>query len=134
MTPIDPATMADVAQSATTALLVETKDWSSTGTGSLKIGSQPGAALALSWFDNKSGGTGYGTVKGSQVSVAGRHNAAYREKVGEPIGKPADPKALNNTVFCDGHVKALKVSELTSKGDHWSRTGRRDSAGNLVWP
>ncbi|MBC8139109.1 MAG: hypothetical protein H8F28_24820, partial [Fibrella sp.] len=122
---------ADVAQPAITALLVETKDWASTGNA---LGKQPGQTLALSWFDFKAGGTGYGSVRGSQVSVAGRHNAAYREKIGEPIGKPADPKAINNTAFCDGHVKALKVSELSSKGDHWSRSGKRNAAGAVVFP
>jgi prepilin-type N-terminal cleavage/methylation domain-containing protein/prepilin-type processing-associated H-X9-DG protein len=131
---IPAATMAEIKQPANLALVLETDDWSSSTNGTNLVGKMPGSSLALSYFDQKAGGGSYGTVNGAQVSIAGRHSATTTKNQKDPIGKPADPKAITNVAFCDGHVKAMKVGELTTKGDYWSRTGDRDAAGKVIFP
>jgi prepilin-type N-terminal cleavage/methylation domain-containing protein/prepilin-type processing-associated H-X9-DG protein len=107
-----PRGMAAVQAPANAVILVETWDW-------LCAGRLPGAALALSFFDTTQG------VNGARGTVDGRHSASTR-KTARTV--EADRLSLNNVVFCDGHVKALKTGELTTKGDFWS------ISGNNQWP
>ena len=105
-------TMAEVQAPGNAAMLVETYD-------SVCNGKQPGALYALSYFDRRAG------VNGAVYSLAGRHSASYAKT---SVTQPPDPNSLTMTVFCDGHVKAIRTSELTTKGDLWS------ISGNAQWP
>lgn len=98
----------DVQAPANAVLLVETWDWFTTQH------TLPGAALALSFFDVRSG------VNGAQATVDGRHNAAFKKTV---VTQAADPRSNNSVVFCDGHVKSIRTGDLTTKGDLWSVSG-----------
>jgi len=125
--------MAQVNAPSTAVLLAETTDWSSSTNGSGLIGKYPGSALALSYFDLKFGGT-YGYVNGALASIAGRHSASYTKNSKDQIGKPADPLAFNTVVFCDGHVKSMRCSDLTKDGTYWSISGNKDANGNPAYP
>jgi prepilin-type N-terminal cleavage/methylation domain-containing protein len=106
--------MAEVAAPASCVLLTETYDWISTNR------TLPGAALALSLLDHLPSG-----VDGATATLAGRHAAAYRKN---GITMRADPASLNLTVFCDGHVRAVKVGVLAGSAELWS------VSGNGGWP
>ncbi|NLH99935.1 MAG: prepilin-type N-terminal cleavage/methylation domain-containing protein [Chthonomonadales bacterium] len=109
-----PRSMPEVVAPARCVLLTETYDWMST-TRTL-----PGAALALSPLDHLPSG-----VDGATATLAGRHAASHRK---QGIATPADPMALNVSVFCDGHTRAVKVGALASSADLWSLSG------NGGWP
>ena len=110
-------------------MMCETTDWSSgTGGSTAVVGTQPGCALALSYFDYKNG------VRGGIATADGRHSAAYRKKTKDSNTKPADPMALNTVIFCDGHVKGIHVGDLQNKPDYWSISGNKDATGAYVFP
>jgi len=102
-----PRGLAAVQVPANAVMLVETWDW-------LSGGVQPGAALALSFFDTTLSNNG--TIR----TLDGRHNAAYRKTTST---LKADPMATNTCVFNDGHVKSTRVSDLQTRGDLWSISG-----------
>ncbi len=113
-----PVTLAAVNAPSNSILLCETWDWFTSG-------QQPGAALALSYFDSKNGNT-----NGARATVDGRHSSAYKKT---SLSVTADPKSINNVVFCDGHVKGVHTGDLTEKGDDWTISAP-DANGNPVWP
>ncbi len=107
-----PTALAAVVAPANTLIFSESYDW-------LCNGSEPGAALLLSYFDDA--GCGYPTTSnGAMNTIAGRHSASY-QKTGNANGfcLAPDPKSINNTVFCDGHVKGMHTTDLTTRGDYW---------------
>lgn len=114
----EPHSMSDVKNPSGAILIAESYDFNTPG----KL---PGSALMYSYFDVRGG------VNGAVYSVDGRHSASYKKN---SVTQQADPKAINNVVFCDGHVKGMKVSELTTKGDYWSISGNLDAAGKPMWP
>lgn len=105
--------MAEVVEPTRCLLLTETFDWFSTNR------SLPGAALALSSADRHPSG-----VDGATATLAGRHATRQRK---DGITTPPDPGAINVTVFCDGHVKAVRIGDLTPL-DLWSVSASR------AWP
>ena len=102
-----PRSMGAVAVPANAVLLVETWDW-------LSGGVQPGAALALSYFDTTLGNNG--TIR----TLDGRHSQAY-QKTSRTL--KADPMSTNTSVFYDGHVKSIRTGDLQTKGELWSISG-----------
>lgn len=96
----------DVVAPAQCLMLAETWDWMT------KEHNMPGAALALSPWDATDARS-----NGAIVSIDGRHGAAYRKMSGR---QPADPNAINNVFFCDGHVKGVHVRDLTASAQLWS--------------
>ena len=89
----------------------------------------PGAALAYSFFDyNDVDGNNPNTVRGTgaQQSLDSPHNASYKRTMRN--GNEPDPKGLNVTIFCDGHVKAMVTGQLTRQGKYWSL------GNNNQWP
>lgn len=107
-----PATMAMVVAPASTILVSETYDW-------LCDGNQPGAALLLSYFDLDGSNIPPGS-NGAWWSLAGRHSASYLRNIHDSVHTLPDPKSTNNTVFCDGHTKAMRTSDLATNGMYWS--------------
>ncbi len=59
------------------------------------------------------------------MSINAPYNASYQKT---SVNQAADPQGRNVTVFCDGHAKAITVSELLTSKNDWSRTG------NGQWP
>jgi prepilin-type N-terminal cleavage/methylation domain-containing protein/prepilin-type processing-associated H-X9-DG protein len=116
----EPRAMADVKNPSSALLIAESYDFNTPG----KL---PGSALLYSYFDIAPGSTTNGAV----YSIDGRHSASYRKK---SVSQAADPQSINNVVFCDGHVKGMKTSELTTKGDYWSISGNLDASGKPAWP
>lgn len=106
-------TLADVVAPAECLLLTETWDWF-TDDNDL-----PGAALALGPYDRAQG------VGGAIVTLDGKHNASYAKTKPE---QTADPKAINNVFFCDGHVQGIRVRRLTASAELWSVNN------NNQWP
>jgi prepilin-type processing-associated H-X9-DG protein len=104
--------IAEVQTPSSAIMLTETYDW-------VDGGQLPGTALALSYFDSRGG------IDGAVETLAGRHNAAYQKT---SVTKSADPNSINNVAFCDGHVKAMHLSQLTTSGQYWS------ISGNDMWP
>jgi hypothetical protein len=113
-----PVSFAAVQVPASALLIVESYDFNTPGR-------LPGSALAYSYHDVRMG------VNGAVFSVDGRHSAKFRKTT---VTMESDVTAINNVVFCDGHVKGLKCGELTRKGEFWSISGNRDAAGNWLWP
>jgi prepilin-type N-terminal cleavage/methylation domain-containing protein len=111
-----PASLAAVATPASAIFATETYDW-------LCNGKEPGAALALSYFDDA--GCNYPTFTAAAGTTAGRHSAAYTKT---SFCQVPDPKSINNTIFCDGHVKGMHTTDLTTRPDYWS------ISGNNMWP
>nr|WP_309685171.1 prepilin-type N-terminal cleavage/methylation domain-containing protein [Armatimonas sp.] len=107
-----PVNMASVGTPAQAAATVETWDW-------LCGGRLPGAALALSFFDRRSG------FIGSIATADGRHSGSYRKAA---VGTAPSPTAINNVVFCDGHAKGIQAQKLYADGQLWSL------GGNNAWP
>ncbi|WP_309718144.1 DUF1559 domain-containing protein [Armatimonas sp.] len=107
-----PVNMAAVASPAQAAATVETWDW-------LCGGRLPGAALALSFFDRRSGNIG------SIATADGRHSGDYKKTT---LAMRPSPNAINNVVFCDGHVKGVQAQKLYADGQLWSL------GGNNAWP
>jgi prepilin-type N-terminal cleavage/methylation domain-containing protein len=105
-----PCSLSDVANPAQCIHLTETYDW-------LVNQGFPGNDIALSIFDN--GG------QGAVISINGPYSASYQKS---SLSQAADPKARNVTAFCDGHAKAVAVSELLNSPNEWSRSG------NGQWP
>ena len=103
-----------IAAPANAVSFVETWDYYSTNH---KL---PGSAVSRSFFDNATT-----SFNGAQRFVDGVHNASYK-KTAEL--QEADLKALNVSIFCDGHVKAVPVSKLTRSGEMWSISGTN------AWP
>ena len=117
-----PRSLADVAAPSTAAAVVET--WDTYHGGVL-----PGRALALSAFDNYSGcrtlPCGPGGVNGAMGTLPGRHSQSY-PKTNKLM--PPDPNSFTMVAFCDGHVKAMRTSDMTLTGHYWS------IGGNDLWP
>jgi prepilin-type N-terminal cleavage/methylation domain-containing protein/prepilin-type processing-associated H-X9-DG protein len=107
-----PISLAALVAPADTFELVETYDW-------FLNGQEPGAALALSYFDS------YISANAALNTTDGRHNAAFK-KTDTSIAP--DPQSINNVVYCDGHVKSIRTGTVTLKGDGWS-IGNNDQ-----WP
>ncbi|HLI47193.1 MAG TPA: prepilin-type N-terminal cleavage/methylation domain-containing protein [Chthonomonas sp.] len=110
-----PVGLAAIVAPANTLELVETYDW-------FLNGKEPGAALALSYFDNYWPGD---HPDAANYTTDGRHNAAYRKT---DVSIAPDPKSNNTVVFCDGHVKSIRTGDVTQKGDLWS------ISNNDQWP
>ena len=117
-----PVTLAQVQSPATAAAVVETWDTAT-------IGKLPGRALALCAFDNYSGcptlPCGPGGVNGAMYTLPGRHSQNYPRTARL---MPPDPNSLTMVAFCDGHVKAMRTSDMTLIGHYWS------IGGNDQWP
>ena len=111
-----PAMLASVSSPGSTVAFAETFDWLS-GAHNL-----PGAALALSALDTKNVcGT---VVNGAIGTGAGRHTGNPNRTSWCSL---PDTKANDTTIFCDGHVKQMKIDQLANK-DLWSLSG------NQQWP
>ncbi len=107
---------------ANTVLFVETWDYYS------KAHDLPGCALARSFFDNNSvdGTNPHPDGNGAQRFLDSPHNASYKRTA--QLRNEPDPKGLNVSIFCDGHVKAVVTGKLTRSGEMWSL------GGNNQWP
>ena len=105
-------TLSQIAVPANALMMVETYD-------TVCNGKEPGASYSLSYFDTRSG------VNGAVYSLVGRHSSSYTKT---SLTQAPDPNSLTMTTFCDGHVKALRTSDLTTKGDYWS------ISGTGLWP
>jgi len=105
-------TMADVQAPGNAAMVVETYD-------NVCNGKEPGSSYSLSYFDRRAG------VNGAVYSLVGRHGANYTKTA---VAQPADPLSLTMTVFCDGHVKAVRTGDLQTKPELWS------ISGTGLWP
>ncbi|HEY3780926.1 MAG TPA: type II secretion system protein [Fimbriimonadaceae bacterium] len=100
-----PCSTTEVANPSQCIHLTETYDW-------LLNQGFPGNDIALSIFD--SGGLG------AVISINGIYSATYQKS---SMNQSADPRARNVTAFCDGHAKAVTVSELLNSPKEWSRSG-----------
>ena len=109
-----PRSFSIVQAPADAVIFVETWDYYSTNHN------LPGSALTRSYFDNSN--TAY---NGAVRFVEGPHNESYKKTTAL---QEADPKALNVSIFCDGHVKALANGRLTQSPKYWSL------GGNDQWP
>jgi prepilin-type N-terminal cleavage/methylation domain-containing protein/prepilin-type processing-associated H-X9-DG protein len=107
-----PVGLASLVAPASTYELVETWDW-------FDNGQEPGAALALSYFDS------FVNNNAALNTTDGRHNASYKKTT---LAMAPDPQSINNVVFCDGHVKSIRTGTVTLLGDGWS-IGNNDQ-----WP
>jgi prepilin-type N-terminal cleavage/methylation domain-containing protein/prepilin-type processing-associated H-X9-DG protein len=110
-----PVSLAAIVAPADTFELVETYDW-------FLNGQEPGAALALSYFDNFYPGD---LPDAALYTTDGRHNANTKKT---SIKTPPDPQSINNVVYCDGHVKSIRTGTVTLKPDGWS------IGNNAQWP
>ncbi len=113
-----PTTLSAVVAPADAILATETYDW-------LCNGQMPGAALCLSFFDDPYASIAYPKFNGADADLAGRHSASYQKT---QYSQAPDPLAINNTIFCDGHVKGMHSSALDTSGQYWS-IGNNDQ-----WP
>lgn len=111
-------TMAQLTEPASTAMLVETWDW-------LNGGQLPGSGLTLSYFDAYSG------LNGAQSTIAANHLESTAKTSASKI---SDPTALNDVLFADGHVKAIRNSVLEADGTYWSAERNKNTAGAYIWP
>ena len=117
-----PVGLAQVLAPATAAAIVET--WDTADNGVL-----PGRALALCPMDDVSkcpNVTCPGGTNGAQYTLPGRHAQSYSRT--DRFKTPPDPNSLTVVGFCDGHVKAIRTSDMTKDGHYWSITG------NDLWP
>ena len=116
-----PVTLAQVQAPTTATAIVET--WDTYGNGA-----SPGRALALCPMDDViscpmvpcPGGT-----NGAEWTLPGRHSQSFSRT--SKYVKP-DPNSFTVVAFCDGHVKAMRTSDMTRDGHYWSITG------NDQWP
>jgi len=116
-----PVTLSQVQAPTTAAAFVET--WDTYHGGVL-----PGRALALCPMDDVincptlpcPGGT-----NGAEWTLPGRHSQSFSRTT--KYTKP-DPNSFTMVTFCDGHVKAMRTSDMTRDGHYWSITG------NDQWP
>jgi prepilin-type processing-associated H-X9-DG protein len=99
-----PCSMSEIVEPAQCVHLVETFDW-------LVNQGFPGNDIALSPFEN----SGMGALNTLDAPYA----ASYRKTT---KAQPADPRGLNITAFCDGHVKATVASRLQHSAELWSRS------------
>jgi len=119
-----PVPLALVQAPATSAMLVET--WYIEPSGN----QTPGGALAYAPTDDLSG-TGCksfpcpGKINGAEASVAGRHSASFVKTM--KLQAP-DPNSFTMVAFNDGHVKAMRTSDMTQSNHYWS------IGGNDLWP
>ena len=104
-----PVGLAAVSAPGGTVLLAETWDIDN-------LGKLPGRAVC---YTPLSRGI-YKANDGALYSLDGRHNAGYKRTA---KNQPADPASLNNAVFCDGHVKAIKTGKLQTDPTYWSISG-----------
>jgi len=115
-----PVNQGQVVAPADTIVFVETYDW-------IHGGKYPGAALALSFFDDGAyvPGKTTGWLTGAQITLQSPYSASYPKTSNyqEP-----DPNGFNNVAFCDGHVKSLHTALLTHSGQYWS------IGNNNLWP
>lgn len=90
-------------------------------------GQFPGSALAYSWFDdNMAQPGGQGVVpNGATETLDAPYNSRYKKT---DWTTSADPQGINNSLFCDGHVRSLHLSQLIYSGDLWSL------GHNGLWP
>ncbi len=113
-----PVDLAQVSAPADAVLGTETYDW-------LCNGQMPGAALVLSYFDDAYGSIPYPKFNGADADLAGRHSATFKKT---QYSQAPDPQSIDNTMFCDGHVKGMHSSALDTSGQYWS-IGNNDQ-----WP
>ena len=117
-----PVGLSQVQSPATAAAVVETWDTATYGV-------LPGRALALSAFDNYSGCPALpcapNTYNGAMETLPGRHSQNYVKTL---RAQQPDPNSFTMVAFCDGHVKAMRTSDMTLSGHYWSITG------NDMWP
>ncbi len=117
-----PVKLAAVQAPATSAMLVET--WYVDGNGN----QTPGNALAYTPTDDVGGCPSFpcpGHINGAEAFVAGRHSQSF------PKTKKAqapDPNSFTVVAFNDGHVKAMRTSDMTESNHYWS------IGGNDLWP
>ena len=119
------ATKLSVVQApATSAMLVET--WYVEPSGN----QTPGGALAYTPTDDMPGSgcpsfPCQGHINGAEYCVAGRHSASFpkTKKL-----QAADPNSFTMVAFNDGHVKAMRTSDMTQSNHYWS------IGGNDLWP
>ena len=118
-----PVKLADVQAPATSAMLVET--WYVDGNGN----QTPGGALAYSPYDDRGRQCPTfpcpGKINGAESSVAGRHSASFPKTM---LYQAPDPNSFTMVAFNDGHVKAMRTSDMTQSNHYWS------IGGNDLWP
>ena len=116
-----PVALAQVQAPATATAIIETWDTSSNG-------ASPGRALALCPMDDVIGCPSLpcpAGTNGAEWTLPGRHSQSYLRA--DKRMKP-DPNSFTMVAFCDGHVKAMRTSDMTRDGHYWSITG------NDQWP
>jgi len=118
-----PVKLALVQAPATSAMLVET--WYVDGNGN----QTPGGALAYTPTDDRGGQCPNfpcpGHFNGAETSVAGRHSASFQKT---KRYQAPDPNSFTMVAFNDGHVKAMRTSDMTQSNHYWS------IGGNDLWP
>ena len=118
-----PVNLALVQAPATSAMLVETFYIDNLGEQT------PGSALAYTPTDDLGGQCPAfpcpGRINGAEAFVAGRHSASFpkMKKYQAP-----DPNSFTVVAFNDGHVKAMRTSDMTQSNHYWS------IGGNDLWP
>jgi len=141
--------ISDVKAPANTVLITETLDWSTAHNAhnsSSYYGDQPGCALVLSYFDDHASANTdpnmpknfRGRPNGAIASVAPRHVSNTHVVPDQGLGKGWNANAIVNTIFFDGHVKAINYKALTNNGNTtaqmWSISQKQDASGNYLWP
>jgi prepilin-type N-terminal cleavage/methylation domain-containing protein len=113
-----PVNNGSVVAPADTISFTETWDWLGTG---------PGAALAMSFFDDGvyQPGVTVGWLDGAQLTLDSPYQASYQKT---SFYQEPDPNGVNVTGFCDGHTKAVHTNLLTHAGTYWS------IGNNDLWP
>ena len=113
-----PVNQGQIVSPANTLDFVETWDW---------LGNGPGAALAMSFFDDGVyvPGETVGWLDGAQLTLDSPYNASYQKT---SFYQEPDPSGVNVTDFADGHVKAMHTGQLTHSGQYWS------IGNNDLWP
>ena len=118
-----PVSLAMVQAPSTSAMLVETWYVDSLGEQT------PGGALAYTPTDDRGRQCPSfpcpGKINGAESSVAGRHSASFPKTM---LYQAPDPNSFTMVAFNDGHVKAMRTSDMTQSNHYWS------IGGNDLWP
>jgi prepilin-type N-terminal cleavage/methylation domain-containing protein/prepilin-type processing-associated H-X9-DG protein len=116
-----PVNQGQVVAPAGTLIFTETWNWLSNYT------QQPGCDAAMSFFDDGVyvPGKTTGWLDGAQLTLSSPYNASYQKT---SFYQEPDPNGMNNTAFCDGHVKSMHTGQLTHSGQYWS------IGNNDLWP